>query len=102
MAEGLTHQTVYALAFDPAKPTTIYAGTHGGGVYRSTDGGERWEKTGSGLTNPDVHSLIVLPSRPSVLFAGTLNGGLFVSGDGDETWKFQSQDQAQVWGLSVR
>ncbi|MGB6034074.1 MAG: hypothetical protein WBG01_10405 [Bacteroidota bacterium] len=102
MAGGLNHQTVYTVAFDPAKPTTIYAGTHGGGVYRSTDGGKRWVMTGSGLTNRDVHSIVVLPSKPSTLFAGTLNGGLFVSRDGGGSWEFNSQDQAQVWGLSAR
>jgi hypothetical protein len=43
-----------------------------------------------------------MPSNPSVLFAGTLNGGLFKSTDGGEHWQFNSQEEAQVWGLWVK
>jgi photosystem II stability/assembly factor-like uncharacterized protein len=93
---------VYVIDVNPASPAVLYLGTHGGGVYRSTDGGERWVSRNSGLTNHDVHALVVLRSDPSVVFAGTLNGGLFVSTDGGESWKINSQDQAQVWGLSTR
>src|ERR1700693_4700295 len=33
---------VQALAIDPANPATLYAGTAGGGVSKSTNGGGRW------------------------------------------------------------
>jgi photosystem II stability/assembly factor-like uncharacterized protein len=49
---------------------------------------------------PDVHALYVLRSDPSVVLAGTLNGGLFRSTDAGTSWKFDSQEDAQVWGLS--
>jgi hypothetical protein len=52
-----------------------------------------------GLSNLVIHSLAVLPSNPSVLFAGSLNGGLFKSSDGGDHWAFNSQEEAQVWGL---
>lgn len=99
---GLAHRTVYAIAVDPADSRTAYAGTFGGGVYKSTDAGRSWSEHTAGLTNHDVHSLVVLPSRPTTVFAGTLNGGLFVSTDGGANWQFNSQEDAQVWGLSVR
>jgi photosystem II stability/assembly factor-like uncharacterized protein len=38
-----------ALAIDPLTPTTLYAGTYGGGVFKSMDGGVSW--SASGLTN---------------------------------------------------
>jgi len=98
---GLLHTTVYALAIHPGNPNIAYAGTHGGGVYKTTDGGRSWRQCARGLANLDVHAVIVLPSDPSVVFAGTLNGGLYVSNDGAETWNFNSQEDAQVWGLSV-
>lgn len=99
---GLAHRTVYTIAVDPAEPRTLYAGTFGGGVYKSTDTGQTWSQRTTGLTNTDVHSLVILPSKPSSVFAGTLNGGLFGSTDGGATWQFNSQEDAQVWGLSVR
>ena len=55
-----------------------------------------------GLTTLDCHAVLVLPSDPRTVFAGTLNGGLFKSTDGGETWRFNSQEDAQVWGISVK
>jgi photosystem II stability/assembly factor-like uncharacterized protein len=96
---GLKHLTVYSIACDRSNPDILYVGTHGGGVYRSSDGGKSWSQKTEGLSNLVIHSLVVLPSNPLVLFAGTLNGGLFKSTDGGEHWSFNSQEEAQVWGL---
>jgi photosystem II stability/assembly factor-like uncharacterized protein len=97
--KGLQHLTVYSIACDRSNPDILYAGTHGGGVYRSSDGGKSWKQKTEGLSNLVVHSIVVLPSNSSVLFAGTLNGGLFKSTDGGDHWNFNSQEEAQVWGL---
>ncbi|MBP1658687.1 MAG: hypothetical protein H6Q31_3288 [Bacteroidetes bacterium] len=98
---GLNHPTVYAIAFAPGSRGAVYLGTHGGGVYRSDDGGTTWKQKSAGLSPLDIHSIVVPPSRPSTVFAGTLNGGLFESRDRGETWLFNSQPDAQVWGLTV-
>lgn len=100
--EGLAHRTVYAIAAAPGPQGALYLGTHGGGVYRSADGGGRWQQRSAGLTTMDCHAVAVLPSDPSVVLAGTLNGGLFRSADGGASWTFIGQEDAQVWGLSVR
>jgi len=42
---------VLAVAIDPSAPGTIYAGTHGAGVFKSTDGGASWTASNSGLTS---------------------------------------------------
>jgi photosystem II stability/assembly factor-like uncharacterized protein len=99
---GLDHRSVYTIAAHPKKQDWLYAGTYGGGVYLSTDGGAHWEKHSLGLTDLHVHAIVVLPSDPRVVLAGTLNKGLFRSTDGGETWQFNSRDDSQVWGLSVR
>ena len=98
---GLAHHTVYCIAPDPDAADLIFAGTHGGGVYRSTDHGSTWQQVIDGLGNLDVHSLVLLGGAHPVVFAGTLNGGLFESDDRGAHWKLNSQDGAQVWGLSV-
>lgn len=79
----------------------MFAGTHAGGVYRSTDHGKNWKQCMQGLANPDVHSLTSIGGVQPILFAGTLNGGLFQSTDRGESWVFNSQPEAQVWGLSA-
>jgi photosystem II stability/assembly factor-like uncharacterized protein len=99
---GLKHFTVYSIACDRSRADVLYLGTHSGGVYRSSDGGKSWIQKTDGLSNLVVHSLVVLSSNPSVVFAGTLNGGLFKSIDGGEHWSFNSQEEAQVWGLWTR
>jgi photosystem II stability/assembly factor-like uncharacterized protein len=102
MNTGLKHLTVYSIACDRTHPDVLYVGTHGGGVYRSSDGGKSWAQKINGLNNLVVHSLLVLPSNPAILFAGTLNGGIFKSIDAGEHWSFNSQEEAQVWGLWAR
>ncbi len=94
--------TVYAIAVDPKNSDTIYLGTHEAGVYRSDDGGKSWQQKIAGMKNLVVHALAILPSNPKIVFAGTINGGLYRSADGGETWEFNSQEDGQVWGLSIK
>lgn len=44
-----------SLAIDPSTPTTLYAGTWGSGVLKSTDAGETWYTFNTGL--PDIEVL---------------------------------------------
>jgi len=67
---------VSALAIDPTTPSTLYAGTNGGGVFRSTDSGANWNTVNNGLTDLNVHALAIDPQTPSRLYAGT-DGGVF-------------------------
>ncbi len=93
--EGLAFGSdqIWALAIDPATPSTLYAGAFRG-IYKSTDSGDHWELFIEGLTNqPDsarVESLLVDPRNPSTVYAG-LDGGLDIGGafkstDGGEHW----------------
>jgi hypothetical protein len=43
---GLSDLNVQFLAIDPGTPATVYAGTNGGGVFKSVDGGNAWDKVG--------------------------------------------------------
>jgi hypothetical protein len=60
---------VTALAIDPTTPSTLYAGTHGGGVVRSTDSGGSWSAVNSGFSGDArfVTALAIDPSMPSIL-----------------------------------
>jgi hypothetical protein len=77
---------IYALAIDPATSTTLYAGTYGGGVFKSTNGGANWSAVNTGLpTYTSVHALAIDPATPTTLYAGT-SGGVLKSTDGGGTW----------------
>ena len=72
---------VRALAVHPTDPECLYAGTDAG-LYRTTNGGERWERLetpfdpGKGWpAGVAVWSLLVHPANPDLLFAGTCPSG---------------------------
>ncbi len=98
---GLTHRTVYALAFAPQNPAILYAGTFRGGIFKSTDRGENWQAVNSGLRVLDIHALLVDPSDPNTIYAGTLDDGLWLSENGGASWRFIGLETSQVWDLTV-
>jgi hypothetical protein len=55
---------VLSLALDPLTPATLYVGTSGGGVFKSTDGGGNWSAVNTCLSNNDVMSLAIDPATP--------------------------------------
>jgi photosystem II stability/assembly factor-like uncharacterized protein len=68
---------VRSIAVDPLLPGIIYAGTYGGGVFRSADGGASWAPMNEGLTHPDVLCLALDPQAGRTLYAATEGGGVF-------------------------
>ena len=75
MNEGLWGGHIETMAVDILRDV-IYAGTFGGGVFRSADGGGSWQAVNSGLTNLDVRSFAI--SGDGRVYAGTF-GGVFRS-----------------------
>ena len=127
------------LALDPQHPRTLYASLWatrrppwavyappnmpGGGLYKSTDGGETWQKLTNGLPTDDFVGKIgvaVAPSNPNRVYAvvddlGTAiapsfrapapkgpdaakpAGGIYVSDDAGGTWRLANQER-RLWG----
>lgn len=118
------------LAMDPSDPSVLYAGMYArlrkvwgfngggprGGIYKTTDGGESWQKLAGGLPAGDVGRIgvAVSPSHPNVVVAlveapnppvpGAAGGGPGGPGgfgrgarepDGSGTWR--SQDGGATW-----
>jgi len=103
-------QQIPALAIDPRDPNRVFAAVLGHpygpseerGVYRSTDGGNSWQRVISKDENTGGSDVEIDPSNPDVVYASMwevregpwedgneLNGaggGLFKSTDGGTTW----------------
>ncbi|MGH7456791.1 MAG: WD40/YVTN/BNR-like repeat-containing protein, partial [bacterium] len=71
----------------------IFAGTFGGGVFRSTDNGENWTPVNNGLTVTSIVSLAI-DSKNGDLYAGTGTLALFARVDGAI---FRSTDHGENW-----
>jgi photosystem II stability/assembly factor-like uncharacterized protein len=103
-------QQIPALAVDPRDANRIYAAVLGHpygpneerGLYRSTDGGQSWQKIISKDENTGASDVEIDPSNPDVIYAGMWEaregpwedmnkfdgsgGGLFKSTDGGDHW----------------
>jgi photosystem II stability/assembly factor-like uncharacterized protein len=67
--------SVYFFAIDPKTPSNLYAGADGG-LYKSTDGGTKWNLITNGLGTDfiEVTKLWIDPKTPSILYAQTGQG----------------------------
>ncbi len=88
---------VAAVAGVPGDPSTYYAGAASGGVWKSTDGGNRWAPVFDKQPVTAIGALAVAPSDPSVVWAGTgeawvirdsdvIGNGIYKSTDAGKTW----------------
>jgi photosystem II stability/assembly factor-like uncharacterized protein/tetratricopeptide (TPR) repeat protein len=74
---------VWDVDVNPKNNNVIYAVVKGQGIYRSTDGGYRWEQT---YKHETVESLTIDPKDSSILYAAIWDG-ILKSMDGGATWE---------------
>ena len=87
---------IRSIAVHPKKPETMFAGSVGGGIWKTTNGGAGWTPVDDFMAVLSVSSLVINPANPGVMFAGTGEGygnadslrgaGIFKSVDGGTTW----------------
>jgi photosystem II stability/assembly factor-like uncharacterized protein len=103
-------QQIPSVAIDPRDPNKVFAAVLGHpygpsadrGLYRSTDGGQTWQRILAKDENTGASDVVIDPANPNIVYAsmwearegpwednntfnGT-NGGLFKSTDGGDTW----------------
>ena len=104
-------QQIPALDVDPRNPDRLFAAVLGHpygpnrqrGIFRSTDGGQTWQKVLYKNENTGGSDVVIDPSNPEIVYAalwearqgpwednnsyGGTEGGLFKSTDGGTTWR---------------
>ena len=105
---------IHRIKIDPMNPNTVYVGAIGSpwgehperGVFKTTDGGETWEKVLFVNNKTGVADLIMDPTNPNKLFAamwehkrepwffnsGGTGSGLYMTHDGGKNWKKLSEE----------
>ena len=89
------------LVFDSQSSYTVYAGTDGGGIYRSADGGITWQEASSGLDGLHVTAIAAHPSNPKILYDGTTNGA-FSSTNAGATWGVGPHELDGAWVTTIQ
>ena len=62
---------VASVAGIPGDPATYYAGAASGGIWKTTDGGIRWNPIFDSMPVQAIGALAVAPSDSGVVWAGT-------------------------------
>jgi photosystem II stability/assembly factor-like uncharacterized protein/tetratricopeptide (TPR) repeat protein len=75
---------VWDVDINPRNSEVIYAVVKGQGIYKSTDGGYRWEAAERSFET--VESLAIAPTDPSILYVSIWDG-ILKSTDGGTTWE---------------
>jgi len=95
---------IVSMALDPTHPDTVYAGTWGAGVFKTTNSGDTWYPINTGLDNSFIWSLAVNPLQPNIVYAGTNRNKLYKSINGGASWFSSSngiQDGAIVYDILI-
>src|SRR2546427_389132 len=96
---------VWSLLFDPGDCKVLYAGYENCEIFRSDDGGERWQQLRVSVRFPEVTvapganpakrvlELAVNPADPNEIYGAVEVGGVIRSLDGGEHWENMSHGQ---------
>ena len=88
---------IAAVAGVPGDPSVYYAGAAAGGIWKSTDAGNRWAPIFDQQSVAAIGALAVAPSDPSTVWAGTgeawvirdsdvMGNGIYKSTNAGRTW----------------
>lgn len=92
---GLPCIPIISLEMDPSNPQVLYAGVGyseiepgGGGIYKSSDGGQTWQQISAGMpAEALILSIAVDPTNGQVVYAGDNASGVYFSTNGGQTWQ---------------
>jgi Divergent InlB B-repeat domain/Calx-beta domain/Viral BACON domain/Bacterial pre-peptidase C-terminal domain len=98
---------IRSIVVHPSDPQTMWVGSVGGGVWKTTNGGTSWSALNDFMANLAVSCMAIDPGNPNVLYAGTGEGffnidalrgaGMFKTTDGGTTWTQLTSTTSSSW-----
>lgn len=92
---SISHTKIEALIIN--KSDHIFAGTDGGGVFRSINNGDSWEEINNGISAKEIWTLDI--NSQGHLYAGARDTGLFRSTDNGDHWA--KVDSSNIYVLAI-
>ena len=94
-------------AGSPSRPDEYYFGATGGGLWKTSDGGNEWKPVTDGqVTSSSVGAVAVAETQPDIVYIGmgevqlrgsiTQGDGVYKSSDAGETWKHMGLEDTQA------
>ncbi len=94
-------------AGSPGRPNEYYFGATGGGLWKTTDGGNEWKPVTDGqVTSSSVGAVAVAETNPDIVYIGmgevqlrgsiTQGDGVYKTKDGGKTWRHLGLKETQA------
>jgi|GEM_PF-584664 len=88
---------ITSIAVSPSNNNIIYITSPGGGVWKSTQGGNQWTALSDHSSSMmNMFSVAVHPTNPDLVFTGSNGGILYMSGDGGLSWTSKSSGMGNI------
>ncbi|SHJ48998.1 Por secretion system C-terminal sorting domain-containing protein [Aquimarina spongiae] len=77
---------IVSIAVEPANQQIIYAGSPGGGIWKSVDAGQSWEPKGDQMVNMSIWAIAIDPNNTNVVYLGNGAGQIMKSTNAGNSW----------------
>ena len=93
--KGVVEKDIWTIAVHPSDKDRVFAGTGGGTLYRSENGGTEWHSI-KGLDHTSIRDIVFDEMNPKVLYVSTYTS-VFKSIDGGINWSKKSTGLPDGW-----